>query len=184
MKNANILLHSFFITDLSHISQQKIVVSSGSCISHLSVGFGLIWCSQSEYQFTQQMNFDNVHVSQEKVYVQSQDEVKVISQYISCYQLRKKGFQHWICFSGISLRRRISIAERKGRIVTFFLCIHCLESAYCLGLYVCGSAIHWWLNSTLSSFSCVLRLRFPICLSVVLIMRDSLGQYVLHFLRY
>lgn len=84
----------------------------------------------------------------------------------------------------LNLRKRISIAKRKGRIVTFFFCIHCLESAYCLGLYVCGSAIHWWLNSTLSSFSCVFSLWFPIFLSVVLIMREILGQYVLHFLHY
>lgn len=33
----------------------------------------------SEQQFTPQMNFDNIHVSLDKVYFQSQNEVKVIS---------------------------------------------------------------------------------------------------------
>lgn len=160
------------------------MVSSGSRISHLSAGFILVWWySQNTNSHSRWILILYMFLRKKFMF-----RVKMKSKwYHSVFHVinyERKNFNTGSVFQAFSLRKRISIAERKGRIVTFFLCFHCLESAYCLGLYVCGSAIHWWLNSALSSFSCVLRLWFPIFLSVVLIMREILGQYVLHFLCY
>lgn len=57
----------------------------------------------------------------------------------------RKDFSTGSVFQAFNLRKRISIADRKENSDFFSCVIHCLESAYCLGLYMCGSAVHWWL---------------------------------------
>lgn len=123
------------------------MVSSGS-ISHLSAGFVLIWW------YIQNTNSHSRWILIMYIFLRKKFmfRVKMKSKWyhsmFHVFNYERKDFNTGSVFQAFNLRKRISIAERKGRIVTFFI-VHSLSWINLLS----GAVRVWECNSLVVEFN-------------------------------